>query len=93
MAGGRPARDRRCPLGTGHLAIVADRGILFTMYRVGNGRTKEGPWEAEETVIGLDAGTEKTLWEYEYSSKLEDFSFGAGPHSTPLSSAIVSLPI
>jgi outer membrane protein assembly factor BamB len=81
--GGPPVIWRR-PLGTGHSSIVADQGLLFTMYRVGNGRSKEGPWDAEETVIALDAGTGKTLWEYEYPSKIEDFSFGAGPHSTPV---------
>src|SRR5688572_29019169 len=36
------------PLGTGHSAILADEGRLFTMYRAGNGRAKQGPWEAEE---------------------------------------------
>jgi outer membrane protein assembly factor BamB len=54
------------------------------MYRVGNGRAKAGPWDAEESVIALDAATGKTLWEHKYPSPLEDFSFGAGPHSTPL---------
>ncbi len=72
------------PLGTGHSAILADDGRLFTMYRVGNGRTKGGPFEALESVIALDAATGKTLWEHKYPSPLEDFSFGAGPHSTPL---------
>jgi outer membrane protein assembly factor BamB len=72
------------PLGTGHSAIVADDGLLFTMYRVGNGRTRGGPFQPEESVIALDASTGKTIWEHKYSSKIEDFSFGAGPHSTPL---------
>lgn len=72
------------PLGTGHSAIVAADGRLFTMYRVGNGRTRQGPWDAEEAVVALDARTSATIWEYKYPSKLEDFSFGAGPHSTPL---------
>lgn len=72
------------PLGTGHSAIVADEGRLFTMYRVGNGRARTGPWDAEEIVIALDATTGKTIWEHKYPSKLEDFNFGAGPHSTPL---------
>jgi outer membrane protein assembly factor BamB len=72
------------PLGTGHSAIVAADGRLFTMYRAGNGRAKQGPWDAEEAVIALDAASGKTLWQYRYPSKREDFGFGAGPHSTPL---------
>jgi outer membrane protein assembly factor BamB len=72
------------PLGTGHSAILVDEGRLFTMYRVGNGRAKQGPWEAEEVVVALDAKTGETLWEYRYPAKLEDFNFGAGPHSTPM---------
>ncbi len=71
-------------LGTGHSAILFDEGRLYTMYRVGNGRAKQGPWEAEELVIALDAETGKTIWEHRYPSNLEDFNFGAGPHSTPL---------
>jgi len=71
-------------LGTGHSAILADEGRLFTMYRVGNGRTKQGPWEQEEIVAALDARTGETLWEYRYPSQHADFNFGAGPHSTPI---------
>jgi outer membrane protein assembly factor BamB len=81
--GGPPVRWSR-PLGTGHSAIVAADGRLFTMYRAGNGRGRRGPWDAEEAVIALDAATGKTLWEYRYPSKREDFGFGAGPHSTPI---------
>jgi outer membrane protein assembly factor BamB len=81
--GGPPVRWSR-PLGTGHSAIVAAEGRLFTMYRAGNGRGRRGPWDAEEAVIALDAATGKTLWEYRYPSKREDFGFGAGPHSTPI---------
>lgn len=72
------------PLGTGHSSIVSDGDRLFTMYRLGNGRQRGGPFDAEETVIALDAATGKTLWEHSYRSKIEDFNFGAGPHSTPL---------
>ena len=72
------------PLGTGHSAILVDDGRLFTMYRAGNGRAKQGPWDAEEAVVAMDAATGKTLWEHKYPSRREDFSFGAGPHSTPL---------
>ena len=81
--GGPPVLWSR-PLGTGHSAIIAGDGRLFTMYRAGNGRGRRGPWDAEEAVIALDAATGKTLWEYKYPSKREDFGFGAGPHSTPI---------
>jgi outer membrane protein assembly factor BamB len=72
------------PLGGGYAAITVDDGRLFTMFRVGNGRTKGGPWEAEESVVALEAATGKTIWEYKYPSARTDFSQGAGPHSTPL---------
>ena len=72
------------PLGTGHSAILVDEGRLYTMYRVGNGREKAGPFDLEERVVALDARTGETLWEYVYASGLQDFNFGAGPHSTPL---------
>ena len=72
------------PLGTGHPSIVVDDGRLFTMYRVGNGRERGGPFDAEENVIAMDAKTGATLWKHSYPAKLEDFNFGAGPHSTPL---------
>jgi outer membrane protein assembly factor BamB len=74
------------PLGTGHSAIVADEGRLFTMYRRGNARAKLGPWETKELVIALNAHTGATIWEHAYEARsgLEDFSFGPAPHSTPL---------
>ena len=72
------------PLGPGHSAILADEGRLYTMYRAGNGRARQGPWDAEETVVAMDAASGKTLWEHKYPSRREDFGFGAGPHSTPL---------
>ncbi len=72
------------PLGPGHSSIVVDEGRLFTMYRVGNGREKAGPWDKEEIVVALDAKTGDTLWEYKYPSLHENFAFGSGPHSTPL---------
>ena len=72
------------PLGTGHSSIVVAEGLLYTMYRSGNGRARQGPWDAEETVVALDATTGTTVWEHKYPSRREDFAFGAGPHSTPL---------
>ena len=72
------------PLGVGHSAILADDGRLYTMYRRGKGRARGGPWDAEESVIAMDAATGDTLWEHTYPSRRENFNFGAGPHATPL---------
>src|SRR5688500_6707025 len=58
------------PLGTGHSAIVAADDRLFTMYRRGNGRARQGPWDAAESVIAIDAGTGKTIWEHKYPSRI-----------------------
>jgi len=84
-AGGPPIVWTR-PLGTGHSAIVVDDNRLFTMYRAGNGRGKVGPWSSDETVAALDARTGATIWEHSYPARsgFEDFSFGPGPHATPL---------
>jgi outer membrane protein assembly factor BamB len=73
-------------LGTGHSAITVDEGRLFTLARAGNGRAKLGPWSADEAVVALDAKTGATIWEHRYPARTgyEDFSFGPGPHSTPL---------
>ena len=84
-AGGPPVIWTR-PLGTGHSSIVVDEGRLFTLYRSGNGRAKVGPWKDEEVVAALDAKTGATIWEHTYPARsgYEDFSFGPGPHATPL---------
>ena len=74
------------PLGTGHSSIVVDDGRLFTLYRAGNGRAKAGPWSNDETVAALNAKTGETIWEHSYPARtgFEDFSFGPGPHASPL---------
>jgi outer membrane protein assembly factor BamB len=54
------------------------------MYRTGNARARNGPWNTEESVVSLDRATGRTIWEYKYPSKIEDFSRGPGPHSTPI---------
>ena len=79
---GPPALWSR-PLGVGHSAILADGGLLFTMYRLGSPE-RSGPWEERETVVALDAATGETVWEHTYPSRVENFSYGAGPHGTPL---------
>ncbi|HVQ40857.1 MAG TPA: PQQ-binding-like beta-propeller repeat protein, partial [Vicinamibacterales bacterium] len=84
-AGGPPVIWSRT-LGTGHSAITVDDGRLFTLARAGNGRAKLGPWSADEAVMALDAKTGATIWEHRYPARTgyEDFSFGPGPHATPL---------
>ena len=72
------------PLGNGHSAILADDGRLYTMYRVGDARSREGPWETTERVVAMDASSGRTLWEIDYPSVIQDFGRGAGPHGTPL---------
>ena len=72
------------PLGLGHSSIVVDEGRLYTMYRPGKQISKQGPWENEEVVISMDGATGKTLWEHRYPSEPADFSYGVGPHATPL---------
>ncbi len=71
-------------LGTGHSAILAEDGRLFTQYRVGNGADRGGPWDEEEIIVALDASDGATIWEHTYPSGHENFDFGAGPHATPL---------
>ena len=71
-------------LGLGHSSIAVDEGRLFTLYRPGRSISRTGPWEAREVVIAMDAGTGATLWEHEYASEPLNFSYGAGPHATPL---------
>jgi outer membrane protein assembly factor BamB len=72
------------PLGLGHSSIVSESGRLYTLYRPGAEITRRGPWESREIVIALEASTGQTLWEYDYPSEPLNFSFGAGPHATPL---------
>ena len=72
-----PRRLWQRELGEGYSAIVADRGMLFTMYRKGE----------NEVVIALDAATGKTMWEYSYAAPFSaeyDMTNGPGPHATPL---------
>ena len=72
------------PLGDGHSSIVASDGRLFTMYRPRPEGLPENEFGGDEVVIALDAKTGETLWEHSYASEQMNFSFGAGPHSSPL---------
>jgi outer membrane protein assembly factor BamB len=72
------------PLGLGHSSIVVDDGMLYTLYRPGTEISRSGPWEPREFVVAIDAETGETIWEHEYASEPLNFSYGAGPHATPL---------
>lgn len=64
-------------LGEGHSSIIVEGGRLYTSYR----RSEK------EIVIALDAGTGRTIWEYDYVAPYfpkMDMSYGVGPHATPL---------
>lgn len=70
------------PLGEGYSSVLVDNDMLVTMYRDGD----------DEIVIGLDAASGATRWEYAYNAPLlHDGYFdvwlnaaGPGPYSTPL---------
>ena len=69
-------------LGDGYSAIVADQGVLYTMYY------RSAPDGApQETVIAVDADSGKTKWEHQYDSPFpSEFKtdYGPGPNATPL---------
>ena len=72
------------PLGAGHSAILVGDGRLYTMFREADGPGGGSPFGPEETVIALDEATGDTLWEFSYTSQVQDFGTGGGPHATPL---------
>lgn len=64
------------PLGEGYSSILADGDRLYTMYHA----------DKKESVICLDAGTGKTVWEHSYEvpgAEKGDNGYGVGPRSTP----------
>ena len=71
-----PPRLWHRDLGDGNSTIVADGGVLYTMYRV----------DADEFTVALDAETGETVWEHRnpspFTPTMEEH--GPGPHSTPL---------
>lgn len=81
---GGPRMRWRRPLGDGHSSIVGDNMYLYTMYREPTG--KPDVWAKEEIVVALDVESGNTIWEYRFPVSLEtmNFSYGAGPHATPL---------
>ncbi len=71
-----PAKLWERELGDGYSTIVADDGMLFTMYRV----------DEDEFSVALDARTGRTVWENKNPSPTTEVmnQFGPGPHTTPI---------
>jgi outer membrane protein assembly factor BamB len=64
-------------LGEGYSAVVADNGVLYTLYRSGE----------QDVVCALDGGTGETKWEFKYAAPAAEghiMQFTAAPRSTPL---------
>jgi outer membrane protein assembly factor BamB len=76
---GGPRKLWHRELGDGYSSIVADDGLLYTMYR-----TKHT--DEHEIVIALDAATGRTVWEHRYRAELTKpvAEWGHGPNATPL---------
>ena len=69
-------------LGDGYSAIVADQGVLYTMYH-----RSASDGAPQEAVIAVDADSGKTKWEHHYDSPFpSEFKtdYGPGPNATPL---------
>ena len=80
---GPPVLWRR-PLGTGHSAILVDEGRLSRCIAPATAAPSRARGKPKKPSSRWMPPTGKTLWEHKYPSRREDFSFGAGPHSTPL---------
>ena len=64
-------------LGPGYSGIVAGDERVYTLFRD----------DPEEVVVGLDAHTGETVWEYRYEAPLaqgHDSDYGDGPNASPL---------
>ena len=64
------------PLGDGYSVIAEEHGVLYTAFRR----------RLSDVITALDAGTGKTLWEYDYLNPFtNDFSekVGPGPYAMP----------
>lgn len=79
---GSPRELWRRPLGEGYSAVLVEGQTLVTMYRHND----------NEIIIGLDAETGETRWEYSYEAPLAHDGYfdiwlnaaGPGPYSSPL---------
>ena len=71
-----PKRLWNRELGDGYSTIVAEDGMLFTMYRQGD----------DEFTIALDAKSGKTRWEHKVAAPITEDrkTYGPGPYATPI---------
>ena len=82
---GGPRVNWSRPLGTGTRRSSSDDGRLYTMYRRGQRPGAAGAVGARKSPSSRSMRPPaRRIWEHKYPSRREDFSFGAGPHSTPL---------
>ncbi|UCE60520.1 MAG: PQQ-binding-like beta-propeller repeat protein [Phycisphaerales bacterium] len=73
-----PRRLWERELGDGYSSVVAENGVLYTMYR-------EGEMYDAEYTIAMDAKTGKTIWEQKHASPVpEGGQRYPGPNTTPL---------
>ena len=75
--GGGPPRLWTRELGPGYSGIVAGADRVYTMFRN----------DLDEVVVGLDARTGETVWEYRYEAppaRGHDSDYGDGPNARPL---------
>jgi len=82
---GGPRKIWSRSLGEGHSSILVENGRLYTMYRPAGllSAVRRSP---EEVVASFEASSGKPIWEFKYPAPTGgfDFSYGAGPHATPL---------
>jgi len=73
---GGPRKLWHRELGDGYSTIVADDGLLYTMYRV----------DEDEYTVAIDEATGETVWEHKNPSPFTPLmaQFGPGPHATPV---------
>lgn len=80
-------------LGDGYSTIIAEDGVLYTMFRPARSdeemKGEENPkrfGQEVEITAAIDAASGQTIWEHKYPSPYTNLmaDFGPGPHTTPL---------